>query len=118
MIDVSIYVDNVQVGSGNLSYIDTADWGLLPVTESRCTYTDICFDNLCYSNAVTLCYEDKVTDWLPGSRQVQLSAPVYIDDEVAGEAQLTYTDTYGMSILVLITLLILALYFGSRLGRR
>jgi hypothetical protein len=116
MIDVIIYVDNVPIGSGNLNYMDTANWGLLPRTESRCTYTDICLDSLCYSNAVTLCYEDKVTDWLSGSQQVQLSTPVYIDNEVAGEAQLVYTDTYGMSILTLLAIIAFVLYIIK--GRR
>jgi hypothetical protein len=118
MIPTTVLIDDIQVGSGELNYVDVASWGLLPKAENRCTYTGICFDSLCYSSAIMFCYEDKVASWLPGSQQVKVTAPVYIDNEAGGEAQLVYTDTYGMSILVLIALIALALYIMSRSTRR
>jgi hypothetical protein len=117
MISVDLYIDNVLLGSGSLSYIDESAWGLWSKTVDRCTYTDICIDESCYSSAIEFCYTDKVTDWLPGSQQVQLSVPVYIDSILAGEAQLTYTDTYGMNIIPLIAILLIAILVASKRRR-
>jgi hypothetical protein len=110
MINVNLYIDDMLVGSGSLSYTDESSWGMWNKTVDKCTYTNICVNGICYSEAVEFCYTDKVTSWLPGSQQVQLTIPVYIDNVVVGEAQVTYTDTYGMNILVLIAVIVFVLF--------
>ena len=110
MINVNLYIDDMLIGSGSLSYTDESSWDLWNKTVDKCTYTDICVNEMCYSKAVEFCYTDKVTDWLPGSQQVQLAIPVYIDNVVAGDAQVTYTDTYGMNILVLLAIITFVFY--------
>jgi hypothetical protein len=117
MIPITVLLDGIQVGDGELNYIDTASWGLWNKTETRCTLQNLCIDNTCYSNAVEFCYSDKVTDWLPGIRQATINVPVYIGSAIAGEAQITYTDSYGMNILILLALVILILYIISRSRR-
>jgi hypothetical protein len=115
MINVNLYIDDVLVGSGSISHTDESAWGLWNKTVDKCTYTDICIDGSCYSSAVEFCYTDKVTSWLPGSQQVQLTVPVYINNAVAGKAQVTYTDTYGMNMLVLVAVIAFVLFIvGSR----
>jgi hypothetical protein len=118
MIPVTVFVNDIQVGSGELNYTDMASWGLWNKTETRCMPQDLCIDNNCYSNAVEFCYPDKVTDWLPGAQQVTINIPVHIDDIVAGEAQVTYTDSYSMNILVPLALIALTLYIVSRSVKR
>lgn len=118
MIPITVLINGTQIGSGELNYIDIANWGLWNKIETRCMLQDLCIDDNCYSNAVEFCYSDKVTDWLPGTQQVTINIPVYIDDIVAGEAQITYTDSYGMNILVLLALITLTLYIMSRPARR
>jgi hypothetical protein len=118
MININLYIDNTLIGIGNLSYVDESSWGLWNKTIDRCTYTDICINESCYRNAVEFCYKDRVTDWLPGSRQVQLNIPVYIDSVPVGEAQLMYTDTYGMNITLLIAILLIVILMASRHRRR
>jgi hypothetical protein len=115
MISITVLIDDIEVGSGELDYTDVTSWGLWSKTEVRCTPQDLCTNDTCFSSAVEFCYPDKVTDWLPGSQQVTINIPVYINDTVAGEAQVTYTDSYGMNILPIIVILVLILLMaGSR----
>jgi len=114
MINVNLYIDDTLIGGGSLSYADESSWGLWNKTVNKCTYTDICVNEICYSKAVEFCYTDKVTDWLPGSQQIQLAIPVYIDNVVAGGAQVTYTDAYGMNVLVLLAIIAFVLYITKR----
>jgi hypothetical protein len=117
MIPVTVFVNDIQVGSGELNYTDMASWGLWNKTETRCTPQNLCIDDNYYSNAIEFCYPDKVTDWLPGAQRKTINIPVYIDNIVAGEAQITYTDSYGMNILPVVAILAFILLAGSSRGR-
>jgi hypothetical protein len=112
---VEVYIDNTQVGSGELAYSDIAENALAPYSIFHCNETPVYID----SDIVTLsfCFEDTATQIISWTSRKKLTVPVLLDSEQIGTATIEIIDEAGTSLLGLVAVALVALIIGLALKK-
>ena len=112
---VSIYIDDVLVGSGVLAYNDTSYVLLAPLKIRRCDDTPVHVDDI--TVPLLFCWDDTVASGLGGVVERELNIPVYVGDVEAGSAIVKISDSYSadlITVLMFTAMLILVLSLITR----
>ena len=95
---VSIYIDDVLVGSGEIAYNDASYETPLGLRIYHCDETIIYIDDRAFT--LKLCWDDIVSDYSGGIIERQLWLPVYLDDIVAGSASIRISDSFAQATII------------------
>jgi hypothetical protein len=108
---MSIYVDDMLVGSGELAYNDMSSPALTPLTVHHCDETPIYVDGV--TVPLLLCWDDTVALGFGGAVERELNIPVYVGDVEAGSAVVKISDSYSADLTtVLLTVAMISLLAG------
>jgi hypothetical protein len=102
---VSVYIGDEPVGSGSLAYDDKIAHSLIPYTARHCDETPVYIG----SGVVPLqfCWDDTVTGWYGGTAKRVVDVPVYVGESEVGRASIEVEDSFGMSILIPLLVLLM-----------
>jgi hypothetical protein len=108
---VSIYVDDVLVGSGELAYNDVSSPALTPLTVRHCDETPAHVDDI--TVPLLLCWDDTVALGFGGAVERELNIPVYVGDVEVGSATVKLSDSHSADLTtVLISVAMISLLAG------
>jgi hypothetical protein len=105
---VSIYVDGVLIGSGELAYNDFSYASLTQTRIHHCDETPAHVDGVIVP--LLLCWDDMVSTPLGGVTERELNIPVYVGDVEVGSATVKLSDSHSSSLItVLLTVAMISL---------
>jgi hypothetical protein len=97
---VSIYIDDVLVGSGELAYNDMSSPVLTPLTVHHCDDTPVHVDGV--TVPLLLCWDDMVSTPLGGVTERELNTPVYVNGVKVGSATVKLIDSHSSSLITVL----------------
>jgi hypothetical protein len=97
---VSIYIDEVLIGSGDLAYNDVSSPALTPLTVHHCDDTPVHVDDVAVP--LLLCWDDTVSTPLGGVTERELNIPVYVEDVEVGSATVKLSDSHSSSLITVL----------------
>jgi hypothetical protein len=94
---VTIYIDDVPVGTGTLLYNDLSLPSLFPAVTYHCDETPMYIDNEVVP--LVLCWDDIVAWGFGGLTEREINVPVYVGSVEVGSATIRVSDSYATDLI-------------------
>jgi hypothetical protein len=96
-VSVNVYLDDMDVGSGTIVYVDESEAKSAETVISRCVFQSLCLDDACYDSAIQFCYNDVVAKNGGGVIETTLTIDVLFVETGAtiGFASIPFVDEYS-----------------------
>jgi hypothetical protein len=96
-VSVDIYLDDMNIGSGTIVYVDESEAKSTETVVSRCVSQSLCIDDVCYDSAMQFCYNDVIAKNGGGVIETTLTTDVVFVETGAtiGSASIPFVDEYS-----------------------